>query len=228
METGYLAAFLTGLFGGVHCIGMCGGIVGAISLGLPKHAHGRITQAWPFLLAYNSGRISSYAMAGALMGGVGWLAANMAAMHQAQLILQLIAGAFMLSLGLYLGGWWQGLTRLEKAGGRVWKRIEPLGKRLLPVTTTAQAFRLGLVWGWLPCGLVYTMLIWSISAGGPLNGALLMLSFGIGTLPVLMAMGAFATQLNQWIHHVWVRRAAGGLVILFGLHTLWLAVDGFV
>jgi uncharacterized protein len=219
-----ISAFIVGLLGGVHCVGMCGGIVGALTLGLADEARSRPGTVLPYLLAYNGGRVLSYTAAGALMGGVGLLAANLAAVHQAQQALQIVAGTFMVVLGLYLGGWWLGLARLERVGGRLWPRIEPLGRRLLPVRSRSGAFALGLVWGWLPCGLVYSVLIWSIAAGGFLEGGLLMLSFGLGTLPALLAMGVVASQLAAIVRRTWVRRVAGALVIAFGAYTLRLAV----
>lgn len=210
------AAFIVGLLGGVHCVGMCGGIVAVLSLGLPATGATR----WPFLLAYNVARITSYTLAGALMGGVGWMAAHWSGLHSIQLALEVLAAIFMLLLGLYLAGWWQGLALLERAGGRLWTRLEPFGRRFLPVRTPAAAFGLGLVWGWLPCGLVYSVLVWSVSTADPLYGAALMLSFGLGTLPNLLAMGVLAERLSARARDPRVRRLAGLLVIGFGLFAL--------
>ncbi|MFN2348261.1 MAG: sulfite exporter TauE/SafE family protein [Thioalkalivibrio sp.] len=212
-----LAAFLVGLLGGVHCVGMCGGIVAALSLGTRTSAG---TTAWSLLLSYNLGRIVSYTLAGALAGGAGWFAARLLDVHQAQLWLQLLAAGFMIALGLYLAGWWQGLARVERAGGVIWRRIEPLGRRFMPVRTPGQALVLGGLWGWLPCGLVYSVLIWSLSAGGMVQGALLMAAFGLGTLPNLLLMGAMAARLGQWMRRPWVRALAGVLVAGFGVLML--------
>jgi sulfite exporter TauE/SafE len=225
MDVSYLAAFLVGLLGGVHCVGMCGGIVGALALGLPQEAR-HSARMLPYLLAYNLARITSYTLAGALLGGVGYLAAHWSGLRHAQLGLQVLAGLFMIALGLYLAGWWLGLARLERAGSRVWRHIEPLGRRFLPVRTPGQAFVLGLLWGWLPCGLVYSVLVWSISRGDALEGGLLMLSFGLGTLPTLLLMGVAATRLSTFVRHAWVRRVAGVLVMLFGVLTLYAPLSG--
>ena len=223
LTTTFLAAFLIGLSGGAHCFGMCGGIVGALTLGLPMTPGQPWRGRLPLLLTYNLGRLLSYMIAGALAGGVGAWTTHLVAVYQVQLTLQLLAGGFMIVLGLYLAGWWSGLTRLERAGGRLWRRIEPLGRRWLPVRTPGQALGIGLIWGWLPCGLVYSVLVWAIGAGGALNGAALMLCFGLGTLPALLAMGAFAATLAGFMRRTGVRRGMGALVILFGLYQIALA-----
>ena len=218
-ELSLISALLVGLFGGVHCVGMCGGIVGALGFGIQRDT-GR--SALPVLLAYNGGRIASYAVAGALMGGVGWVAAHTGDLRQMQSVLQIIAGLFMVAMGLYLGGWWFGLTRLERVGGVAWRRIEPLGRGLMPVRNAAQALALGTLWGWLPCGLVYSVLIWCMSVGSALEGGLLMVAFGVGTLPNLLLMGVAAERLAAFARNAWVKRGAGALVLSFGLYTLYL------
>lgn len=217
-------AFLIGLTGGVHCFGMCGGIVGALTLGLPATPGHAWRSRLPYLLAYNLGRILSYVAAGALAGGIGTWTAHLLSIHHAQLGLQILAGLFMILLGLYLAGWWSALRRLERAGGVLWRRIEPWGRRFLPVRTPVQAFSIGLIWGWLPCGLVYSVLVWAVGAGGALEGGLLLLSFGLGTLPALLAMGTAAATLAGWVRRPAVRATAGALVILFGMYEIGWAV----
>jgi len=224
IETSYIAAFLVGLLGGVHCIGMCGGIVGALCLGLEggtnqiqvKSAKQDFIKTFPYLLSYNAGRISSYTFAGILMGGIGWLGSHLFTLYSIQQTLEILAASFMLALGLYISGWWKGLAQIERWGGMVvWKRLEPLGRRFMPVTSYRHAFLLGLVWGWLPCGLVYSVIIWTISTQSPLEGGLLMLSFGLGTLPNLLLMGVFASTLRQFIQQPWVKQVAGIMIMLF-------------
>ncbi len=217
------SAFVVGLLGGVHCVGMCGGIVAALTFGLPPERRTALGGMAPFLLAYNAGRIASYAVAGAVMGAAGVLLAGFLPVEYAQRGLLLLAALFMVAMGLYLGGWWRGLARLEVAGGALWRRIEPLGRGLMPVRRPGQAFALGLLWGWLPCGLVYSVLVWAVSSGSALQGMLLLLAFGLGTLPNLLAMGAAAGLLARFAREPWVRRAAGALVVAFGLWTLWSA-----
>ena len=215
IEIDLIGAFVVGLLGGVHCAGMCGGIVGALSFGTTE---GR---KYPLLLAYNLGRISSYTLAGGLMGALGFYFSGLLPVQTAQRVLLTFAGVCLVLMGFYLAGWWNALSRVERLGGVLWRRIEPLGRGLLPVRSVRQAILLGLLWGWLPCGLVYSALVWTVSAGGAAEGALLMLAFGLGTLPNLLLMGVAAAQLNRWVRNPTVRAVAGTLVIAFGLLLLY-------
>jgi sulfite exporter TauE/SafE len=219
----YLSAFLVGLLGGVHCVGMCGGIVGTLTLGLPQEQRRRIAGMMPFQVAYNLGRMISYVVAGGIMGGVGLLLVQFMPIYVAQHLLLILAGVFMILLGFYLAGWWMVLNRVERLGSRLWQRIEPLSRKLLPVRSPKQALIVGLIWGWIPCGLVYSMLITAVSSGSVLNGAALMLAFALGTLPNLLAMGVLAGAAARLARSDTARRIAGISVILFGLYTLWQA-----
>jgi hypothetical protein len=127
----------------------------------------------------------------------------------------------MIALGLYLGGWWRGLAVIERAGAGLWRRIEPIGRRLLPIQSLTQAVAVGLVWAWLPCGLVYSVLILALGTGSPGQGPLLMLAFGLGTLPNLLGIGLLAGLASRYLAAVWLRRTAGLLVMGFGLAALW-------
>ena len=220
-EITLVSAFLVGLLGSTHCLGMCGGIVGALTFGLKDDIRRSPVRLFPYLAAYNLGRIASYALAGALLGLASAQVLRVAPPEQARLLARIISGGFMVLLGLYLAGWWPGLTALERLGGKLWVRIEPFGRRFLPVNHPLKALALGLVWGWLPCGLVYSALAWSLASGDAIQGAALMLAFGLGTLPMLFAMGAAARWLGQVARLVWVRRGAGILILLFGLYTLF-------
>jgi hypothetical protein len=221
METLYITAFLVGLLGGVHCLGMCGGVVAMLTAGLPAERRRNLRTQLPLQLGYNVGRIIGYGLAGALMGGLGAIAIGYLPLHTAQRLLYGMAALFMLLLGLYLGGWWPVLARLERAGARVWRHIEPLGRRLLPIRRFPQAIGVGLIWAWLPCGLVYSVLVSAVATGSPLQGTLLMLAFGLGTLPNLLGIGLLAGAAARLAEQVWVRRASGLLVMGFGLYALW-------
>ncbi len=206
------SALILGLLGGGHCLGMCGGLMGALTLAIPPDSR---QQRLQLLLAYNAGRILSYSCAGLLLGLLGWSASSIAAP-----LMRSIAGLLLITMGLYLAGWWSGLTRIESLGKLLWKRLEPISRRLLPVRNRRQAIQLGLVWGWLPCGLVYSTLIWASSQGNALISMLLMAAFGLGTLPVLLATGLAAERITSLLRWRGVRIAGGLLVILFGIWTL--------
>uniref|UniRef100_A0A7C1WVX4 Sulfite exporter TauE/SafE family protein n=1 Tax=Pseudomonas graminis TaxID=158627 RepID=A0A7C1WVX4_9PSED len=208
-----LSALVLGLLGGGHCLGMCGGLMGALTFAIPPEQRARRLR---LLMAYNIGRVFSYACAGLLTGMLGWAVAN----SPGAILLRVIAGLLMITMGLYLAGWWSGLTRIEALGRGVWRYLQPLTRRLMPVSTTPRALLLGAVWGWLPCGLVYSTLLWSASQGNALHSALLMLAFGIGTWPVLLATGLAAERISALLRRRSVRVAGGLLVILFGLWTL--------
>ncbi len=223
METtgSLLTAFLVGLLGGVHCAGMCGGIVAALTAGVGAAARRTWLQLLPYHLGYNLGRIAGYTIGGAIMGTFGLALAQVVPLHYGQRTLYGLAGVLMILLGLYLADWWRGLERLERAGAILWHRIAPLGRRWLPVKTPVQAFGLGLVWAWIPCGLVYSVLVWAITSGDPLQGALWLLSFGLGTLPNLLGLGILAGAAARYIEKALFRQVAGAIVIAMGIMSLW-------
>jgi sulfite exporter TauE/SafE len=212
LEFSLMSAFLVGLLGGGHCVGMCGGIVSAVSMHLPQNK-----SKVPFLLAYNVGRILSYTLAGAIAGLVGASSFFLEHVLPIQHVLYGISSLILIALGLYLAGIWHGVTYLEGAGKAIWKTLQPYSKRYIPVQSFKQAFLLGSLWGWLPCGLVYSVLIAAIATGNAVSGGLLMLAFGFGTLPTLLTMGMAAVRLKTMLQNIWVRRASGLLVLGFGL-----------
>ena len=216
-----ISAFLVGLLGSTHCLGMCGGIVSALTFGLRPDIRRSPLTLTPYLLAYNVGRITSYAIAGALVGALSGQLFGLAPPMQVRWLVKLVTGGFMIALGLYLAGWWPGLQRLEKWGGVLWRRVEPLGRKLLPVDRPLKALGFGLVWGWLPCGMVYAALAWALASGSALHGAALMIAFGLGTLPMLLTIGVAAEWLKDFVRNPWVRRAAGLSVLLFGLYMIF-------
>jgi len=223
IELSLLTALLAGLLGGVHCVGMCGGIVAAFSF----RADGG-TPPFRLHLAYNLGRVSSYVMFGALAGALG-ASLKLAAFLPVQTLLYLLAQVVMILLGLYLAGFNQWVLVFERAGGALWRKAKPLFQKLLPVTSLPQAVLAGMAWGWLPCGLVYSVLVSALAAGSAPSGAALMLAFGLGTLPNLLGMGLFARQIRPFMQQPWVRRAAGLTVAGFGAWGLLrLAYSAFL
>jgi hypothetical protein len=181
------------------------------------------------VLGYNLGRLSSYALAGALAGGIaagllrgadvlGWLA-------PAQTLAYVITNLVLVLLGLYLTQWWTGMSRMEQLGSGLWARLRPHAARLVPVDTPAKALLLGSLWGWLPCGMVYSALLTALMAGSAVQGALTMLAFGAGTLPVLLVAGLSGARLRQLAARPVVRRAAGVIVLAFGILGLLRAAE---
>ena len=214
-EFSLLAVFLVGLLGGVHCLGMCGSIVGIFTTQAPP---GRAR--WPFHLAYSSGRIASYALAGALVGALGQTGLLMRDAVPVQHLLFALSSVMLLLLGMYLAGWGSAVRRLERVGGWLWGRLQPLTSRLLPVSTLPRALGLGVLWGWLPCGLVYSVLVAALASASPQSGAAIMLAFGLGTLPNLLAIGLFWEGLRRKAQSPLLRTLAGSLVMAFGVYGL--------
>lgn len=214
------AALLMGLAGSSHCFVMCGGVSAALSMAIAPHQQ-RLGQRFAYLLCYNLGRIVSYMLAGALVGGVLASMVSLSASRHAMLWLQLLAGLMMLAIALYLAGWWHGVLVIERLGARLWPYIKPLAGRCLPLRSPLAALPFGMVWGWLPCGLVYSMLTWSAASGSAAGGALIMLCFGIGTLPTLFALGGLADRLRYWLTLKSLRLGSALLLMLLALHTLW-------
>jgi hypothetical protein len=214
-DTSFLAAFLTGLLGGTHCVGMCGGIVAAMSF------HSGARQPMHFHFGYSAGRIASYAALGALAGWIGSAAFLSDSLFPLQRGLYVLAQIVLILLGLYLAGLNQSIRLLERAGGVLWRRVQPLLAKVMPVRTFSQAVAAGALWGWLPCGLVYSVLVMALSAGGAAKGAALLLAFGLGTLPNLLLMGWAAESLRAFTRQVWVKRGAGFLVAAMGVWGLF-------
>lgn len=214
-EFSIIAVLLVGLLGGVHCLGMCGSIVGIFTSHVPRD-----TVRWPFHLAYSSGRIASYAVAGALVGAIGQAGLLMRDAVPVQHLLFALSSVMLVALGLYLAGVWGAVRQLERLGGGLWKRLQPYTAKLLPVNTVPRALGLGALWGWLPCGLVYSVLLTALASGSAAQGALIMLAFGLGTLPNLLAIGLFWESIKGWVQSPRVRLAAGVLVAAFGVYGL--------
>ena len=218
-----LSALALGLLGSAHCIGMCGGITAALSLSLtgrsPAQTHG-------LMFTYHLGRVTSYAIAGFLLASLGWYLGGLT--PGIKMGLRYLAAIMLVAMGLYLTGSWRGLTYLEQAGQKLWRVIQPRANALLPINSPAKALVVGMMWGWLPCGMVYSTLTWSSVQGEPLRGAMLMAAFGLGTTPSVLLVGAFSRQLSGIIQARITRNLAGVLIILFGLwsipgpHQRWL------
>lgn len=211
------SAFLIGLAGSVHCFGMCGGVVSAFSFAVPKGA-----KQWPYVLTYNIGRIASYTALGALTGYLGSIVER-AEILKAIPLLHTISALFLIAMACYVGNWWRGLHYVERVGAKLWVHIRPLSKSLLPFKTPLYALPYGIIWGWLPCGLVYSTLTWSLASGNSINGALVMLFFGLGTLPALVIMAAGVESIKQVLAAPKTRQVVAMCLLVFGLYMLWQA-----
>lgn len=213
-----------GLLSTLHCIGMCGGIVAALAVGAPGARRGGRT-SFVLALGYNGGRIASYSLLGLLAAlvshpftGAPW----------AYRVLQGLGLLALVLAGLRLGGWLHGAGWIERVGLRLWRRVSPLTRLLLPVDRLSRAVPAGLLWGLLPCGLVYAMLPVAVGTGSPWGAAFTMMAFGAGTLPAMVFAGTLANRIGGLRPSLALRRYAGATLILlagfwFGLQ--WLAAD---
>lgn len=240
---------MVGLLGSVHCLGMCGGVVSALSMSVQartipiavvgakpltvsglRAAPATLALDWSTNFArtagYNAGRIASYASAGAvaagLFGGVRTLASVVVYQTAAYWLTQVM----LILLGLYLMNLQSGLKTLESLGQHLWRRLQPLVGKLMPVDSTAKAIALGSLWGWVPCGMVYSMLLTAAFSGTVANGALTMLTFGLGTLPLVFAMGVLGARLRTWLQSRPVRFSGGLIVFGFGVLGILRAWHG--
>lgn len=218
-----LVAFLIGLLSSLHCFGMCGGLVGAMTMSLDPKIRQNTSQLGLYTLAYNSGRIISYTVAGFLVGLFGQTLRDYLMPENGIGILRLIASILIIAMGFYIAGWFSHFSRIEKIGIPLWKILQPIGQRLLPVKNLWQAFLFGAVWGWLPCGLVYYVLLISPANDGALNAAFFMLAFGLGTLIPMMAAGFLTGRLAPIRQSQKIRHFAGITLIIMGILSLLLA-----
>jgi len=217
----FVSAFLMGLIGSGHCIAMCGGIASSLQLASNKR------QTWLYSLAYNSGRALSYMLAGALVAGV---SSQFATQNSAfALFLSFLAGVFMLLVGVYIMRLAATLQWLEKLGKTlIWQHLIKLNKYLMPIDSPLKALGYGALWGWLPCGLVYSALTWAMTSGTAINGALVMLAFALGTFPAMITLGVAAQKLNTLFNHPWTRIILGSVIIWYGIYLLIIATDKLV
>ncbi len=218
MSIDYFSAFIIGLLGSAHCIGMCGGISTMLTSAIDSK---RTTNQLQLSLSYNFGRICCYAFIGAIAGFTGSLAAKNVGIPLSGL--RIMAGVFLILLGLYIGQWLMWLSKIERLGRFIWQYLSPFSKKLIPVKNNSQALALGALWGWLPCGLIYSTLTWSVASGNTLQGALIMLSFGFGTLPALLTMSLGYLKINLLITNPIFRKLMATLLISYGIFTIIFA-----
>ena len=216
-------ALLAGLLGSAHCLGMCGGISGLFAL----HSSIRgLRRQLPMALTYNAGRLSSYMILGSIVGALGSRVGGLTPAAAGPV--RLLAGAVIILIGLQIAFNIRVMGFLERVGGAAWSRISPLAGKLLPVDTLPRALGLGLLWGLLPCGLVYSVLLIAATSAHAVDGALVMLAFGIGTTPAMLLTGLGAARLSQLMRDRRTRLGAGLLIILLGILTLYMPITALM
>ena len=222
MINDFLAALLIGLLGAGHCLGMCAGIASAITFSENK-TQSRIA-SFSSVLLYNLGRVSSYSLAGFIIAGSSGALIILLGGKEALIYLRMFAAILMLFLALYISKIWFGLLKLEQAGQHVWKFIKPIAQYFIPLKHPIFAFPLGFLWGWLPCGLVYSTLSWAASSGSATSGLLIMLGFGLGTMPAMLSVGSLSHQLKYYLNHKFFRYGSGLLLAAFAVQTFFIAI----
>ncbi len=222
--TSYFVAFVMGLFSSLHCIGMCGSIIGTLTLSLKPEIRNSKLSLLPYVLNYNLGRITSYTLAGLIIGSAGTLLSIPLGLDQGYRVLQLLSASIMMGAGLYIAGWFPRFAYIEKIGSRLWKQLEPYGRRLIPVSSRTQAYLFGMIWGWLPCGLVYAALALAATSGDIVRSGMTMLAFGLGTLPSVMGVGIMTEVLTKLSRMERAKQAIGLFLVLIALAAVfpWL------
>lgn len=219
--SGFLSVFLIGLLGGAHCIGMCGGIVSALSTAQP----GKTSTPWLRQFAYSGGRIASYGLIGTAVGALGSATMLFNQMLPIQLALYVLANLLLIAMGIYLIGFTRVLAQVEQGGQILWRRVQPLTRRFMPVRTWRQALPVGFLWGFLPCGLTYSVLSLALVSGSAWRGGALMLAFGAGTLPNLLLAGILLARYRDFVRGRYFRTVAGLIVVGFGIFGLMRAPE---
>ena len=214
---GIFAAFLAGLLGSAHCFGMCGGIVGALQLAIPKHKSAKFI----YLLNYNLGRIIGYSLLGFIASIVSLSVAKTLGVNTGLNALRLVGGLFLFLMAAYIGRWWMILSHFEKMGQNLFNPIRAMGKKWLPLSNPFQAILVGIFWGFLPCGLVYSALAFSATAPTASDSVLRMTAFGFGTLPALGLMGSFASAIKTYLQRPSVKQIAAMLLLIVALWTIF-------
>lgn len=223
MSKDLLAALLIGFIGSSHCLVMCGGIAGALQLAMPSKSQ---TTRFMYQLLLSLGRLTTYSLIGAAVGYFGASAMQLAG--GSLIWLRLLAGIMLLLMALYISRLWMGLVFLERGGARLWQKIQPLSKALIPLNSPFKAYAYGLCWGALPCGLVYSSLSWSLASGSAVHGGLIMLCFGLGTLPAILLTGQAAALLHKIKSSPVLRYGAAMLLAVYAIYTIWLAIRRLV
>lgn len=233
MSVDFFSAFIIGLLGSGHCIAMCGGITTMLTSALPSNKYDK-NQKIPvnnqnsaqaskltLVICYNIGRIASYSLIGAIVGFTGSIAAKNIGMPLVGL--RMFSAIFIVLLGLYLGQWLMWLNYIETLGKKLWRYISPLSQKVIPVSSPAKALSLGAIWGWLPCGLIYSTLTWALASGSLVTGASIMFFFGLGTLPALLTLSLSFNSIKSLLVKPILRKMMALMLITFGIYSFIVA-----
>mgnify|MGYP006138703891 CR=1 FL=1 len=223
MSSELAAALVIGFLGSSHCLVMCGGIVSALQMSMPKQNSYRTLL---LQLTLSLGRLTTYTLFGAAVGTFGASAIQLAG--ASLLWLKLVAGLLLLMMALYISRLWFGLLLIERVGQPIWQFIQPLARKLMPLNSLGKAYLYGICWGLLPCGLVYSTLGWSLASGSGINGGLIMLAFGIGTLPAILITGSAAAIMVKFKNQPLLRYASALALGIYAIYTIWLAITRLV
>ncbi|MGX9416120.1 sulfite exporter TauE/SafE family protein [Vibrio sp. WJH972] len=214
------AAALIGVVSSAHCFGMCGGISALLGSTCSNK------QQLPFVIAlYNIGRLTSYTLMGALLGSIAYSLIELSQLNQMLGWMRILSGIILIMLGLYLARAWFGIQKIESLGQHIWKFISPVARQLIPLKKPWYALPLGFLWGWLPCGLVYSMLTWSLASGNGVSGGLIMLFFGFGTLPSMVLMASSTTIMSKISASPIFRVSSGFMIVLYGGYILYTSLS---
>ncbi|CAA0090541.1 Uncharacterised protein [Zhongshania aliphaticivorans] len=231
----YSAAFLLGLVGSPHCVGMCGGIAGLLGASttspitaktqniIARSFAANSAQSIYYGLLFQLGRIASYAFLGAILGGSVALVGAIAdpQLMSVSKIMRILASIMLVVMALSIAGWSHVAMALEKLGGRLWHLIQPLSKRFIPIDTASKAIAVGALWGFLPCGLIYSALAWTSLSGSSSQSALLMACFGLGTAPAVLSIGSLSGGLRSALNKPLTRYGFAALLLLLALYPMY-------
>ena len=215
------AAFAAGLLGSAHCLGMCGGISGLFAAGSQVAS---LRTQLPLAIAYNLGRVLSYAFLGVVVAMIG--STTVSAIPSLAGPVRLASGALIILVGFQVAFNWRLLAPVEKIGAKLWNRLVPHAKGLIPATSVSRAAGLGLIWGWLPCGLVYSALLLAATTAEAASGGFVMIAFGIGTMPAMILSGLSASKLSAFMSRN--RLGAGLLIVVLGVATIAMPFTGMM
>ena len=210
------AALLLGFAASGHCLVMCGGISAALGMAAAKDSQGRTRLS--LIMAYQLGRVFSYALAGLMLAGIlGGLVSLLDIDSVRRTLRALTALALLLGALVAFGGVRDPGSGI---GRRLWPKLAPLGRRLLPIRTLPRGFAFGMVWGWMPCGFVYSVLLIATLQLDAVQGALVMVAFGVGTVPALFIAACGAQRFSAFATRPVARHVGGSVLLLSAVLTL--------